>query len=153
MSPELLDPDQFGFEHGRSTKESDRYALGMVILEVLTSQVPFAHYKDFIVMRKVIDGERPGRPQGPEAVWFTDDVWGTLERCWSPQPKARPTAEIVLERLEQGSAAWQPLFLGADGEFQADSDDESVLTVSDYSCVFLHSTLNFHSFANTLCSK
>jgi len=41
MSLELLDPDQFGFKDSRSTKESDCYALGMVILEVLNGQVPF----------------------------------------------------------------------------------------------------------------
>ena len=33
MSPELLDPLRFG-SSGRSTRESDRYALGMVIYEV-----------------------------------------------------------------------------------------------------------------------
>jgi serine/threonine protein kinase len=48
------------------TKESDCYALGMVIYEVLSGQAPFASFKDFIVMRKVIEGERPGRPEGAE---------------------------------------------------------------------------------------
>ena len=33
MSPELLDPDGFDSD-GRPTRESDRYALGMVIYEV-----------------------------------------------------------------------------------------------------------------------
>lgn len=33
MSPELLDPDGSG-SSGRPTRESDRYALGMVIYEV-----------------------------------------------------------------------------------------------------------------------
>jgi serine/threonine protein kinase len=33
MSPELLDPVGFG-SSGRPTRESDRYALGMVIYEV-----------------------------------------------------------------------------------------------------------------------
>jgi serine/threonine protein kinase len=33
MSPELLDPSVFGSD-GRPTRESDRYALGMVIYEV-----------------------------------------------------------------------------------------------------------------------
>lgn len=33
MSPELLDPDGFGSD-GRLTRESDRYALGMVVYEV-----------------------------------------------------------------------------------------------------------------------
>ena len=35
MSPELLDPESFGAEaHNRPTKQSDCYALGMVIYEV-----------------------------------------------------------------------------------------------------------------------
>ena len=34
MSPELLDPDQFGIADHRPTKQSDCYALGMVVYEV-----------------------------------------------------------------------------------------------------------------------
>ena len=34
MSPELLDPDRFGITDNRPTKESDCYALGMVVYEV-----------------------------------------------------------------------------------------------------------------------
>jgi len=37
MSPELLDPERFGMpesEHNRPTRQSDCYALGMVIYEV-----------------------------------------------------------------------------------------------------------------------
>ena len=143
MSPELLDPDRFGFEDSRPTNESDCYALGMVILEVLTGQAPFTNYKDFIVIRKVVEGERPGRPQGPEVAWFTDDLWETLEQCWSPQPKVRPTLEAVLECLEQGSAAWEPLPPSEDGGNQAESDDESISTVIYHPRMFIRFALNF----------
>ena len=34
MSPELLDPEKFGASDPRPTKESDRFALGMVFYEV-----------------------------------------------------------------------------------------------------------------------
>ena len=102
MSPELLHPELFGFADSRLTKESDCYALGMVILEVLTGQVPFACYEGYVVMRKVVDGERPERPKG---AWFTDDLWGTLELCWSSRSKGRPTVEAVLECLERVSLA------------------------------------------------
>ena len=137
MSPELLDPHRFGLTNGRPTKESDCYALGMVIFEVLTGQPPFPQYAPFVVMRKIVDGERPERPQGAEAALFMNDLWETLEKCWSPQPKARPTIEAVLEHLEQSSTAWQPLPPGAEGDSKAGSDDESVFTVSDYPCMFL----------------
>ena len=96
MSPELLDPDQFGPKDGRQTKESDSYALGMVIYEVLSGKFPFASYREYVVMRKVIEGERPERPQGLEGERFTDHLWHTLQLCWAQEPKERPTIEEVL---------------------------------------------------------
>jgi len=86
------------------------------VLEVLTGQPPFPHYNDITVMRRVIDGERPMRPQGLESVWFTDDLWGMLERCWSPQLNVRPTAEAILGHLERASMAWRPLPPMADAD-------------------------------------
>lgn len=100
VSPELLHPELFDLDDSRPTRESDRYSLGMVILEVLSGQVPFALHEDSIIAQKVIEGERPERPEG---VWFTDDLWRTLEQCWSYQPRDRPTVEAVLERLDQVS--------------------------------------------------
>ena len=151
MSPELLDPERFGFESSRPTRESDCYALGMVVLEVLTGQAPFPNYSELVVIRKVVDGERPGRPQGAEAVWFTDDLWVMLEKCWSSQPDVRPTVEAVLERLEQGSITWQPLPLSAGDDPQADSNAESV--PSFYPRVFLHFIPVLYSPMNTLLSR
>jgi len=47
MSPELIDPERFGSVGGRPTEESDRYALGMVIYEVLkASRVPRQYMGD-----------------------------------------------------------------------------------------------------------
>ena len=106
MSPELLYPEKFGSGKGRPTKRSDYYALGMVILEVLGGEPPFARDKDLVVMRKVIDGERPERP---EVAWFTDDLWAILEQCWSPRPSDRPSVETILECLARISKTWRPL--------------------------------------------
>ena len=103
MSPELFDPEMFGLKGVRLTKESDNYALGMVIFEVLGGRAPFAHDHGPVVIRKVISGERPERPK--EVLWFTDDLWRNLEQCWSSQPERRPTAEAVLECLERASLA------------------------------------------------
>jgi len=108
MSPEILNPDLFGFKDSRPTKESDCYALGMVVFEVLSGRRPFTPDKDFIVMRKVIDGERPGRPEGSEGAWFTDDLWGMLELCWAAQSNSRPSIGAVLECLERVSGTWKP---------------------------------------------
>jgi serine/threonine protein kinase len=133
MSPELLDPDQFGFKDSRPTKESDCYALGMVIYEVLSGQAPFTPYKDFIVMRKVTEGERPERPIGAEGAWFTDDLWAMLELCWVPQPESRPSIEAVLGCLERVSRVWRPPPPQMDDDVTMDEDDWDLTIVSDSS--------------------
>ena len=100
MSPELLHPERFGFGDGRPTTESDCYALGMVVYEVLSGQVPFVQDKNLVVIRKVMDGERPGRPRGTEGAWFTDDLWRMLELCWRPEPSDRPSIKALLQCFE-----------------------------------------------------
>ena len=138
MSPELLDPERFGSKSSRPTKESDCYALGMVILEVLTGRVPFPRCSNLVVMRKIIEGEHPGRPKGSEAVWFTNDLWGVLKQCWLDKPKLRPTVEGVLECLERGLETWRPLSLSVGGDSQVDSDDDLTSTMSHHPCGSFH---------------
>ena len=104
MSPELLDPD---IQVHRRTKHSDCYAFGMVIYEVLDRRLPFYQYTDPAVVGKIVKGERPGRPQGPEGVLgFTDDVWEILGLCWTPLPQDRPGVEDVLKCLEKVASSW-----------------------------------------------
>jgi serine/threonine protein kinase len=100
MSPELLDPESFGLEDSRPTKESDIYALGMVVCEVLSGQAPFPRHKDAVVIRKVLLGERPERPQGEQGAWFKDRLWEVLEHCWKPQRGDRPGLKTLLQCLE-----------------------------------------------------
>ena len=64
MGPELLLPEKFDLKHSRPTKLSDCYAFGMVIYEVLSGEVPFRHYGRYVVVAKVLEGERPERPRG-----------------------------------------------------------------------------------------
>ena len=103
MSPELFALDQTGLKNCRPTKQSDCYALGMVIYEVLSGQVPFAPFGRYVVIRKVIDGEHPQRPGGAEGERFTDDLWRMLNRCWATRPESRPSSLAVLECLERVS--------------------------------------------------
>ncbi|KAF9643165.1 kinase-like protein [Thelephora ganbajun] len=132
MSPERLNPNQFGLKGGRPTKESDCYSLGMTICEVLSGQVPFTRdCNDLMVMKKVLEGEHPGKPQGAEGLWFTDDLWKTLELCWSPQPKYRPTIEAVFECLKQVSTAWQSFHSRVDGDVETDTNNHSHSTVNN----------------------
>ena len=99
MSPELIAPRKFSLEN-RATKESDCYALGMVIYEVLSEQVPFAPREGTAIISDVVGGERPGRPQGREGARFTDGLWQMLEGCWKHQPGDRPILGVVLACLQ-----------------------------------------------------
>jgi len=106
MSPELFDPK---IEDHRRTKYSDCYALGMVIYEVLSRHIPFHKDPNLVVVVKVVNGGRPERPKGAEGiVWFTDDVWGALERCWTSRPENRPSLEDILQCMEKASGSWTP---------------------------------------------
>ena len=132
MSPELLDPEQFGSEDSRPTKESDCYALGMVIYEVLSGQAPFTLYRNFTLIRKITGGEHPVRPEGVKGMWFTDDLWGVLRQCWAPLPESRPSIEAVLESLGLVSIAWKPPSQ-TDGSIEMDRDDRNLTPLSDFS--------------------
>ena len=100
-SPELFFPEEFGFRSSCPTKESDCYALGMVIYEVLSGEVPFATtHLEFAVIVKVLEGERPKRPEGDSGKLFTNGIWEMLNLCWKSQPQDRINARNVLLVLE-----------------------------------------------------
>jgi serine/threonine protein kinase len=105
MSPELFDPE---IQNSSPTKLSDCYALGMVIYEILSGHVPFSQFQNLAIPRIIFSSKHPGRPGGPEGVWFTDDVWAVLERCWAHQPNDCPGVEDVLRCLEEASRVWTP---------------------------------------------
>ena len=107
-SPELLVPQKFGLEESHPTKKSDCYALGMTIYEVLIGRTPFSECSALAVTWKILEGERPTRPQGAEGAWFTDVIWGTLEDCWKPQPSDRITVDAVLLGLEKSVSSSKP---------------------------------------------
>jgi len=128
MSPELLDPESFGLKKSRLTKESDCYALGMVIYEILSGQAPFAPSE--VPSLQILRGERPERPQGAQGTWFTDGIWGMLELCWKPQRGDRPGLNVVLRCLQDVTNPSS----GMDEGIETDADDHSdAATASDSS--------------------
>jgi serine/threonine protein kinase len=124
MSPELFYPRKFGFKHSCPTKESDCYALGMVMYEVLSGQIPFATYRPSALVVKIMKGKRPGRPHGKEGELFTDEIWGTLECCWEHQPRDRISASAVLLHLERHQPLLRPP-INVNGDAETGSDDQS----------------------------
>jgi hypothetical protein len=98
-----MDPQKFGLQHCRSTESSDCYALGMVIYETISGNVPFHEDADLTVLLKVLGRKRPPRGGG-----FSTDLWGMLERCWESQPSNRPSIGDVLQYLEVLSNSSEP---------------------------------------------
>ncbi|KAF9644746.1 kinase-like protein [Thelephora ganbajun] len=106
MSPELLDLESFGLEERRPTRESDCYALGMLVYEVLSGRVPFAPAASPIP--KILRGERPARPQGEGGKLFTDGIWKVVELCWRRQPRDRASAKDIFRYLEGAPPSPRP---------------------------------------------
>jgi len=103
MSPELIAPQRFGLNKSRPTKASDCYALGMVIYETISGNLPFHKHADLTVAMKVLEGEYP-----PRGTRFTRGLWKMLEQCWAPQPNDRPSIEVVCQSLEASSNLSEP---------------------------------------------
>jgi serine/threonine protein kinase len=100
MSPELMALEETGLAESRPTKQSDCYALGVVIYEVLAGKPPFAGCGNAHAVHMVLRGKLPPRPEETEGNLFTDEAWEAVEHCWKRQPCDRPSAEDVLVYLK-----------------------------------------------------
>jgi len=110
MSPELLDPERFGTpESGGNwpTKQSDCYALGMVIYEVLCGNHPYVEIQsDILVADAIVKGTRPKKPEGATHLGFDNELWKTVERCWLENYSARARVEDILFCLNGSAELW-----------------------------------------------
>ena len=117
MSPELLFPENFGITDDRPTRQSDCFALGMVIYEVccsysaaiprpglnypqvLSGHVPYRKLSSRLAMNEIIEGRRPKKPKLATRLGFTKELREVLEWCWLEDRNRRPNLGVVLSTL------------------------------------------------------
>ncbi|KAF8893885.1 hypothetical protein BD779DRAFT_1669409 [Infundibulicybe gibba] len=89
MAPERLEGEP-------PRKAADVYSFALTAWEIYTGSVPFSDVHDLMLGRKIIDKkERPARPPLLE----NDVLWGLVQECWDPNPKARPGFNVLHARL------------------------------------------------------
>ncbi|CAE6375658.1 unnamed protein product [Rhizoctonia solani] len=98
MAPELL----LGISE-EQTVETDIYALGMTIFQIMTGTPPYADIPEIIIPAEVLVKRNiPIRPSFYGILYGEspkDKLWCLLTSCWDHAPESRPTAIEVKEAL------------------------------------------------------
>ncbi|KAJ1306011.1 hypothetical protein OPQ81_010726 [Rhizoctonia solani] len=83
------------------TLESDIFAFGLVIRELLGDEIPYAEIHSIPhIIRLIASGSRPSRPKNPVAnEWLCDKIWEIVEASLANNPKRRPAAFEISQRL------------------------------------------------------
>ena len=87
IAPEIWD-------HYEYSKAVDVYAFGLIVFEIVTTEVPFKDTSYIALMGKIADGERP------EIKGTTESYKALIEKCWSQNPGDRPTFDQIIETLK-----------------------------------------------------
>jgi len=124
MAPELFNLDEG--KSGLCTRNSDIFALGMVAVEVrniyrerpfwgseafsrtspqlFTGQVPFSENNASpIVIKRIIDGERPLRPLRGKEFGLSNELWELVRSSWVHEEEERPSVSAFVDFLKQAT--------------------------------------------------
>ncbi|OAX35360.1 kinase-like protein [Rhizopogon vinicolor AM-OR11-026] len=93
LAPELLGHSDDDLPV-RPSKHSDVYSFGGIMLQVLTSKIPYHYLGEASVILRIGSGVKPSRSRYP---MFSDEYWHFIEECWSTEPLDRPSSERLVE--------------------------------------------------------
>jgi len=103
-TPRWMAPELF-VDKPRFTYESDVYAFGMTIYEVISGKLPFQGLREFAVISVVIGGQRPARPGQEESAFvFEDRLWNLVQCCWMQDASTRCKMPEVVSTLKDVTA-------------------------------------------------
>lgn len=101
-SVRYLAPEMFAADTIRVTAASDRYALAMTFLELVTLDRPFAEItNEFAVIGAVCAGRRPRPPHELRDLhhWQGNILWELLESIWRQEPTERLSMHAIEDHL------------------------------------------------------
>ncbi|KAF8597469.1 WD40 repeat-like protein [Ceratobasidium sp. AG-I] len=79
-------------------KQTDMYALGMTLLEIVTGRIPYFEFRNDMAVYRAISRKKP--PKRPKEMAEGDDraneMWELLQKCWDHDPAVRPDAPYTL---------------------------------------------------------
>lgn len=87
-------------ENALPTLASDVYALGGLILFIMSGKAPFHQISGGAVpiILAIIRGETP-LPSDHPALAPDDSLWGLMKQCWDPHPDGRPSTRQIIYKI------------------------------------------------------
>ncbi|KAF8517699.1 kinase-like domain-containing protein [Hysterangium stoloniferum] len=94
MFPELM-------QGSRVNGQSDIWAFGMTVLEIMSRKVPYAGISSAGAITQIVECPTPPRPQASSTAALTDYLWDMCKRCWKENPNERLPMEGILRLIER----------------------------------------------------
>ncbi|KAJ8581855.1 kinase-like protein [Rhizopogon salebrosus TDB-379] len=92
-APELVLSDD---AHDLPLEKADIYSFGCVMIQVLSSRLPWSEIQlEYRIPVLISQGRGPQRPDGPPSIIDLD--WDFIQKCLRHGPELRPSAEEVLD--------------------------------------------------------
>ncbi|TDL15872.1 kinase-like protein [Rickenella mellea] len=90
------------------SKETDVWAFGMVVYEILTKQHPFAGYLDVQAIAAIAMGRLPAPPSNLQSLGTIEtSLWDLCTRCWDRDTTSRPVmTDVVREINGRSFVSW-----------------------------------------------
>ncbi|KAJ7226920.1 kinase-like domain-containing protein [Mycena pura] len=102
MAPELfwiVNSDAHQETFPSTTKSSDVYSFGLLVLEILTSESPKRRPTRPFATVEMFAELRPKRTDYENAIRVSADTWAVLDKCWAFAPEDRPGISDVRQWL------------------------------------------------------